>query len=288
MMAGYLPSSQDDEDEAYWHQSTKLRPVFDDDDDDDSEFGSNINYDVVTWGGDEIISQSELSAQSARYRNPIKPTKDVTHHKEILAKQVENKAHAKKDQEALAASFVDAFCTPDDIVIQPIEKTSLGRKTIDAKVEAEGNYWKRRAKEAEASRWTSLPVEETITRILDGHVYTLEAYKSLEEKISLLEAAVASCDGNALTAAVVFLRKSVKTNIFLTELRSRPVAQDHYLQYLRQTSQISELIETLGMFGLTSEAATLKFSQANKTINPDQKIKSLKACCKHIINLTLP
>ena len=63
-----------------------------------------------------------------------------------------------------------------------------------------------------------------------GQVYTLETYKSLEEKLSLLDAAIRSRDGNAVTAVAVFFQNSVKNNIFLTQMKRRPAAIDHYLQ----------------------------------------------------------
>jgi len=193
------------------------------------------------------------------------------------------RTEAELENAKFAQSLVDAIVGADgsDATAMEGKKSSFGG-TSQAKLEAELNFQKRRANAAESSRWTSLPVEDTIKRILAGEVYTLETYKSLDEKLSLLDAAIESRDGNAITAVVVFFHNSVKTNIFLIQMKSRPVALNHYLQYLRQTSRIPELIEAYGMFGLQEEAAILKYSQAAKMKQPEQKIKSLRAClCAH-------
>jgi hypothetical protein len=53
------------------------------------------------------------------------------------------------------------------------------------------------------NHWVPPPVSNTITKILLGHPYSLELYRSLESKTELLDAAVAAGDGNA-TLAVSF------------------------------------------------------------------------------------
>ena len=50
----------------------------------------------------------------------------------------------------------------------------------------------------ERSRWASLPVADTITRIIIGEPYSLEPYRSLQDKLSLLNAAIGYHDGNAI------------------------------------------------------------------------------------------
>merc|ERR1712168_723798 len=259
--------TNDDDDEEFWQSSSKFKPVFDDDDDDDlqSDF---LEEDIVNWAG-EPVSTSALSASSARYRKAELPKNESTRPKPLSAAEVAEQAQAEKEREQQVTSLVDSFTRGSE---------PLGTKTSQAKTEAEVNYWRRRTQAAESSRWTSLPVEDTIKRIVTGEVYSLETYKSLEEKLSLLDGAIQSRDGNALTAVVVFFQRSVKNNIFLTQIKSRPAAQNHYLQYLRQMSRIPELIEALGMFGLHEDAAILKLSQATKIKNADQKIKALKSC----------
>jgi len=257
----------DDDDEEFWQSSSKFKPVFDDDDDDDfkSDF---LEEDIVNWAG-EPVSTSALSASSARYRKVEIPKKPSPRQKPPSAAQLEQEAKAEEARQQQVSSLLDSFTRASE---------PLGTKTSEAKTQADVNYWKRRTQAAESSRWTSLPVDDTIKRIVTGEVYSLETYKSLEEKLSLLDAAIQSRDGNALTAVVVFFQRSVKTNIFLTQIKSRPAAQNHYLQYLRQMSRIPELIEALGMFGLHEDAAILKLSQATKIKNADQKIKALKSC----------
>jgi len=251
------------DDDDYWNQSSKFKRIFDDDeqskksrnlfDDDDDD-----DTERVDWAGD-TISFSQLSAESARYRYPVKAKGDPpapTLKPKGDSFPTAAKSEAINDKISLADAVIRTDSSP-----QPLKRESnLGTATEAAKLKAELNFQKRRANEAELSRWTSLPVDDTIKRILSGEVYTLETYKSLDEKLSLLDAAIQSRDGNALTAVVVFFHGSVKNNIFLTQMKSRPVALNHYLQYLRKTSRIPELIEAFGMFALHEEAAILKLN----------------------------
>lgn len=256
----------DDDDEDYWNSNSKFKSVFgDDNEEDEPDF---LEEDVVNWAGDPV-STSALSAASARYRKVELPKKESPRQKPPSASQEAEQAKAEKERGQQVTSLVHSFTRGTE---------PLGTKTSEAKTQADVSYWKRRTQAAESSRWTSLPVEDTIKRIVTGEIYSLETYKSLEEKLSLLDAAIQSRDGNALIAVVVFFQRSVKTNIFLTQIKSRQAAQSHYFQYLRQMSRIPELIEALGMFGLHEEAAILKLSQATKLKNPDQKIKALKSC----------
>ena len=51
---------------------------------------------------------------------------------------------------------------------------------------------------AEKARWSPLPVADTVSRIILGERYSLEPYRSLKDKLSLLDAAVGNHDGNTI------------------------------------------------------------------------------------------
>jgi len=50
------------------------------------------------------------------------------------------------------------------------------------------------------NRWVPPPAKDTVTKILLGHPYSLELYRSLKSKTELLDAAIAIGDGNAMLA----------------------------------------------------------------------------------------
>lgn len=68
-------------------------------------------------------------------------------------------------------------------------------------------------------------------------------YKSKREKLLLLDCAICCSDGNAITAATIFISKTLKTSIFIAEMKKRPIAVDHYLNYLEMTGKSREAIE---------------------------------------------
>lgn len=62
-------------------------------------------------------------------------------------------------------------------------------------------------------------------------------YKSKREKLLLLDCAICCSDGNAITAVTIFISKTLKTAIFIEEMKKRPVAMDHYVNYLEMTGR---------------------------------------------------
>ncbi|KAI8784597.1 spermatogenesis-defective protein 39 [Biomphalaria glabrata] len=139
---------------------------------------------------------------------------------------------------------------------------------------------KRSLLSAKKDRWKKLPVDETLQRIIRGEVYSLEMYKSLEDKLDLIDKAVRICDGNAITAAVLFFKQSVTSQIFNREILSRPVAANHYLSYLKSHFDTSEYINTLLLLGRNEEAAMYKYKTCVAAPDVSVKISKLRDCMR--------
>lgn len=77
-------------------------------------------------------------------------------------------------------------------------------------------------------------------------------FKAKSDKLLLLDCAICSSDGNTITAASIFLSKTLKQSIFIEEMKRRPVAVDHYINYLEMTGRSREANDFL----------------ANKSISP--------------------
>lgn len=68
-------------------------------------------------------------------------------------------------------------------------------------------------------------------------------YKSKREKLLLLDCAILCHDGNAITAVSIFISKTLKTTMFIEEMKKRPTAVDHYVNYLEMTGMSREALE---------------------------------------------
>lgn len=123
------------------------------------------------------------------------------------------------------------------------------------------------------------PVEETVTKILLGHPYSLEYYKSLQNKIDLLDMAIKLGDGNAILAIVLFIVKTLKKGLVYKIFSTRPEAVNHYIQYLDTRMQLHELTDLLTMLGRTREAAIKHFRVAARSkLDVNRQLVRLRSC----------
>jgi len=130
------------------------------------------------------------------------------------------------------------------------------------------------------SRWTPPNIKHVLNQILTGQPYSLELFKSLSCKKELLRLAVASGDGNAILAVVLFLSQSLKKSLFHEVLMSSPVAVNHYVNYLTTRMQLHELTDILKMLRRYKDASIKNFSALCH--KPNRQITQLKACsAKH-------
>jgi len=89
-----------------------------------------------------------------------------------------------------------------------------------------------------------------ITNIVnDGAMIDFSLYKTKKDKLALIDCAICCNDGNVVTAASVFLSKTLKPTIFIEEIKRRPMAVHHYLNYLEITGRQREAIEFSRLIG---------------------------------------
>uniref|UniRef100_A0A8C1FAY8 Spermatogenesis-defective protein 39 homolog n=1 Tax=Cyprinus carpio carpio TaxID=630221 RepID=A0A8C1FAY8_CYPCA len=75
---------------------------------------------------------------------------------------------------------------------------------------------------------SDLSPEETVRRMQKGRPFSLEKFRSLQDKLLLLDEAVAVYDGNVITAV---------SQILFRELMARDVALRHYVHYLKEMGE---------------------------------------------------
>ncbi|MBN3305045.1 SPE39 protein, partial [Amia calva] len=121
-------------------------------------------------------------------------------------------------------------------------------------------------------------VEETIRRMQRGKAYSLEKFRSLKDKLLLLDAAVGTHDGNAITAVLIFLKRSLSKEILFRELVSREIALRHYIHFLKEMGEQKLLLELLTSLGKAEDVALLQYRE-HLNIKDDVKRKEyLKTC----------
>lgn len=75
--------------------------------------------------------------------------------------------------------------------------------------------------------------------------YSLECYRSFNEKTQLLEEAVQSGNGDAVLAVVLFLVKTLQRKFVVKLLDTHPMALNQLVNYLMIRLQIKECAEWL-------------------------------------------
>ncbi|XP_066137428.1 spermatogenesis-defective protein 39 homolog [Euwallacea fornicatus] len=86
-------------------------------------------------------------------------------------------------------------------------------------------------------------VEDTIRRLTNGQNFDLSAYIRFSDKIKLLEKTLETCDANVIIKVILFLKATLKSNIFYHQLSKLKVAVKHYAHYLLMRSQFDSVAD---------------------------------------------
>jgi hypothetical protein len=113
-----------------------------------------------------------------------------------------------------------------------------------------------------------------------GRPYSLECYKTLADKTSLLDEAVHSGDGNAILAAVLHLKKTVKRSILVKALTPRPVAAHHLVHHMKQRAEKTEVLALLSALGRREDAALWQYKLAVEQEPPEARVRALRTVLK--------
>eukprot|EP00112_Aurelia_sp_Birch-Aquarium-sp1_P012846 Seg2706.1 transcript_id=Seg2706.1/GoldUCD/mRNA.D3Y31 product="Spermatogenesis-defective protein 39" protein_id=Seg2706.1/GoldUCD/D3Y31 len=125
-------------------------------------------------------------------------------------------------------------------------------------------------------RWTSIPPQEAIKRIILGKPYSLEYYKSLKQKMELLDFALKYHDGNAIMAVILFLRRTLKPSIFALQLKRQPEAINHFTRYLGANSEWKTLLDFYLQLNRAEDVAMLRYHYVTKLDNPTVKLREIE------------
>ncbi|KAM7368463.1 hypothetical protein PAMP_014677 [Pampus punctatissimus] len=122
--------------------------------------------------------------------------------------------------------------------------------------------------------------EETVQRIQQGKVVSLEKFRSLQDKLLLLDFAVSAHDGNVITAVLIYLKRTLCKDVLFRELESRQTALRHFIHYLTETRDQLLLLELLGALGRMEDMALLQYKEHLSITDENKRRDFLKSCLR--------
>jgi hypothetical protein len=76
-----------------------------------------------------------------------------------------------------------------------------------------------------------------------GENCLLSTYRTLENKLQMLDAALDIGDGNIIISVILFLNQTLNSNIFFTQLSKRKVAIKHYANHIIENNDFQKLAD---------------------------------------------
>ncbi|KAG8562024.1 hypothetical protein GDO81_015563 [Engystomops pustulosus] len=122
-------------------------------------------------------------------------------------------------------------------------------------------------------------IEESVRRMQRGKMCSMERFRSLKDKMMLLDEAVRLHDGNVITAVLIFLKKTLRSDILFRELKIRQVALRHFIHFLKETTDQQLLLQLLRFLEWTEELALCKYREHLDIPGADERRDFLKNKC---------
>uniref|UniRef100_A0A4W6EL65 Spermatogenesis-defective protein 39 homolog n=1 Tax=Lates calcarifer TaxID=8187 RepID=A0A4W6EL65_LATCA len=117
--------------------------------------------------------------------------------------------------------------------------------------------------------------EETVHRMQQGKAVSLEKFRSLQDKLLLLDFSISAHDGNVITAVTLF---TITFTVLFRELESRQTALRHFIHYLTETRDQRLLLELLRALGRTEDIALLQYKEHLSIADENKRRDFLKSC----------
>lgn len=119
---------------------------------------------------------------------------------------------------------------------------------------------------------------DTVRRLRRGKVCSLERFRSLQDKLQLLEEAVSMHDGNVITAVLIFLKRTLSKEILFRELEVRQVALRHLIHFLKEIGDQKLLLDLFRFLDRTEELALTHYREHLNIQDPEKRKEFLKTC----------
>ncbi|NXW14157.1 SPE39 protein, partial [Circaetus pectoralis] len=232
-----------------------LRDIVDDDDDDDDDL------ERVSWSGEPVGSISWSIKETASSSTSSLEGRDSS-----LQKGSSSYAAFPKQVSSysLSSLFKGEFC----LSLSALSDTGVKNYTPEL----------RRPKAEYKDYSSDWSPKDTVRRMQRGKVCSLERFRSLQDKLVLLDEAVAGHDGNVITAVLIFLKRTLRREILFQELAVRQVALCHLIHFLKETGEQKLLLDLLR---LCFFSLSLQLSQYREHLNiqdVEKRREFLKGC----------
>ncbi|NWS42985.1 SPE39 protein, partial [Probosciger aterrimus] len=121
--------------------------------------------------------------------------------------------------------------------------------------------------------------KDTVRRMQRGKVCSLERFFFLQDKLVLLDEAVAGFFLNVITAFFLFLKRTLRrVEILFRELEVRQVALCHLIHFLKQTGEQKLLLDLLRFLDKTEEVALSQYREHLNIQDVEKRREFLKGC----------
>uniref|UniRef100_A0A8V0XGE4 Spermatogenesis-defective protein 39 homolog n=1 Tax=Gallus gallus TaxID=9031 RepID=A0A8V0XGE4_CHICK len=256
------------DEEEYWHSSKFRAFTFDDEDDElsqlkESKRAVNSLRDIVddddddlekvSWSGEPVGSISWSIKETASSSSSSLEGRDTS-------LQKGSSSYAALPKQVSSYSLSSLFKAFSDTGVKNYAP-ELRRPRAEYKDYS--NDWSPR---------------DTVRRMQRGKVCSLERFRSLQDKMVLLDEAVAGHDGNVITAVLIFLKRTLRREVLFRELEVRQVALCHLIHFLKETGEQKLLLDLLRFLDRTEEVALSQYREHLNIQDVEKKREFLKGC----------
>uniref|UniRef100_A0A674HH77 Spermatogenesis-defective protein 39 homolog n=1 Tax=Taeniopygia guttata TaxID=59729 RepID=A0A674HH77_TAEGU len=267
------------DEEEYWHSSKFRAFTFDDEDDElsqESKRAVNSLRDIVddddddlervSWSGEPVGSISWSIKETASGSTGSLDGRDSS-------LQKGSSSYAALPKQASSYSLSSLFKGRSKLS----SFQSLSDALTDTGVKNYAPELRRPKAEYKdySSDWSP---KDTVRRMQRGKVCSLERFRSLQDKLVLLDEAVAGHDGNVITAVLIFLKRTLRREILFRELEVRQVALCHLIYFLRETGEQKFLLDLLRFLDRTEEVALSQYREHLNIQDVEKRREFLKGC----------
>ncbi|NWI36121.1 SPE39 protein, partial [Picathartes gymnocephalus] len=272
------------DEEEYWHSSKFRAFTFDDEDDElsqlkESKRAVNSLRDIVddddddlervSWSGEPVGSISWSIKETASGSTSSLDGRDSS-----LQKGSSSYAALPKQASSYSLSSLFkgewGFLCATHLCLSLSALTDTGVKNYAPEL--------RRPKAEYKDYGSDWSPKDTVRRMQRGKVCSLERFRSLQDKLVLLDEAVAGHDGNVITAVLIFLKRTLRREILLRELEVRQVALCHLIHFLRETGEQKFLLDLLRFLDRTEEVALSQYREHLNIQDVEKRREFLKGC----------
>eukprot|EP00062_Callorhinchus_milii_P020109 gi/632975406/ref/XP_007904212.1/ PREDICTED: spermatogenesis-defective protein 39 homolog isoform X2 [Callorhinchus milii] len=268
----------DDDDEFTQLKESKravnnLRRIVDDDEDDEDD----DDVEKVTWSGERVgsiawsVKENSLSTRASEIRDEGFARSQSSHAQSAVTKPLSTYSLSSffkgRNREPppgfYGSSRPGSFLSLSDFIGSG--STNIAPDLRKSKFDYKDSV----------IDWNAL---ETVRRMQKAKPYSLEKFRSLKDKLQLVDEAVRTHDGNVITAVLIFLNKTLSKEVLFPELGLRQGALNHFICYLKEMGREKVLMELLRALGRTEEAALLHYKQHLNITDQIKKTDFVKSC----------